>query len=278
MGNPTDPAELQPLIEEAFTDRGKLDSSAHRAAVEATLALLDQGKIRVATREASGEWTVHAWVKQAILLYFGVRGMERVEVGAYEYHDKIPLKKHLDKQQIRVVPPGTIRYGAFMEPGAILMPGYVNIGAYVGAGTMVDTWATVGSCAQIGKGVHLSGGVGIGGVLEPPGATPVIVEDGAFIGSRAILVEGVRVGEEAVLGANVVVTASTKIIDVTGPEPVETRGYVPPRSVVIPGTRPKRFPAGEYQIPAALIIGRRQASTDKKTSLNEALRDFGVSV
>ena len=268
-----DPSELRPLVEEAFADRSKLDGAAHREAVEGTLALLDQ----VATREGS-DWTVHAWVKQAILLYFRMRGMERVEVGAYEYHDKIPLKKNLDQQKVRVVPPGTIRYGAFMEPGAILMPGYVNIGAYVGAGSMVDTWATVGSCAQIGKGVHLSGGVGIGGVLEPPGAKPVIVEDGAFIGSRAILVEGVRIGEEAVLGANVVVTASTKIIDVTGPEPVETKGFIPPRSVVIPGTRPKKFPAGEYQIPAALIIGKRQASTDKKTSLNEALRDFGVSV
>ena len=272
-----DPSELRPLVEEAFADRSKLDGAAHREAVEGTLALLDQGAIRVATREGS-DWTVHAWVKQAILLYFRMRGMERVEVGAYEYHDKIPLKKNLDQQKVRVVPPGTIRYGAFMEPGAILMPGYVNIGAYVGAGSMVDTWATVGSCAQIGKGVHLSGGVGIGGVLEPPGAKPVIVEDGAFIGSRAILVEGVRIGEEAVLGANVVVTASTKIIDVTGPEPVETKGFIPPRSVVIPGTRPKKFPAGEYQIPAALIIGKRQASTDKKTSLNEALRDFGVSV
>ncbi len=272
-----DPSELRPLVEEAFADRSKLDGAAHREAVEGTLALLDQGAIRVATREGS-DWTVHAWVKQAILLYFRMRGMERVEVGAYEYHDKIPLKKNLDQQKVRVVPPGTIRYGAFMEPGAILMPGYVNIGAYVGAGSMVDTWATVGSCAQIGKGVHLSGGVGIGGVLEPPGAKPVIVEDGAFIGSRAILVEGVRIGEEAVLGANVVVTASTKIIDVTGPEPVETKGLIPPRSVVIPGTRPKKFPAGEYQIPAALIIGKRQASTDKKTSLNEALRDFGVSV
>ena len=204
--------------------------------------------------------------------------MERVQVGAYEYHDKIPLKTNLDQQGVRVVPPGTVRYGAHMEPGSILMPGYVNIGAYVGAGSMVDTWATVGSCAQVGKGVHLSGGVGLGGVLEPPGAKPVIIEDGAFIGSRAIVVEGSRIGEEAVLGANVVITASTKIIDVTGPEPVEMRGYVPPRSVVIPGTRTKKFPAGEYQIPVALIIGQRKASTDKKVTLNEALRDFGVSV
>lgn len=271
-------SQLRPLIEQAFEDRSKLEIAQYREAIEETIALLDRGKVRVASRGTDGEWTVHAWTKQAILLYFGIRGMERVEVGAYEYHDKIPLKKNLDEQGIRVVPPGTIRYGAHMEPGAILMPGYVNIGAYVGTGSMVDTWATVGSCAQIGKGVHLAGGVGIGGVLEPPGATPVIIEDGAFLGSRAIVVEGSRIGEEAVLGANVVVTASTKIIDVTGPEPVEMKGYIPPRSVVIPGTRTKEFPAGEYQIPVALIIGRRKASTDKKVTLNDALRDFAVSV
>ncbi|KPK13530.1 MAG: 2,3,4,5-tetrahydropyridine-2,6-dicarboxylate N-succinyltransferase [Myxococcales bacterium SG8_38] len=269
---------LRPLIEQAFDDRTKLESSEYRDAVEETIALLDSGKLRVATRGEDGEWTVHAWTKQAILLYFAIRKMERVEVGAYEYHDKIPLKKRLDQQGVRVVPPGTIRYGAHMEPGSILMPGYVNIGAYVGAGSMVDTWATVGSCAQVGRGVHLSGGVGLGGVLEPPGAKPVIIEDGAFIGSRAIVVEGSRIGEEAVLGANVVITASTKIIDVTGAEPVEMQGYVPPRSVVIPGTRPKKFPAGEYQIPVALIIGTRKESTDKKVTLNEALRDFNVSV
>jgi 2,3,4,5-tetrahydropyridine-2-carboxylate N-succinyltransferase len=269
--------ELRPLIEQAFEDRSKLDTAEYRNAVEETIGLLDRGALRVATRGDDGEWTVHPWTKQAILLYFAIRGMERVEVGAYEYHDKIPLKKHLDRQGIRVVPPGTIRYGAHMEPGSILMPGYVNIGAYVGAGSMIDTWATVGSCAQVGRGVHLSGGVGLGGVLEPPGAKPVIIEDGAFIGSRAIVVEGSRIGEEAVLGANVVITASTKIIDVTGPEPIEMQGYVPPRSVVIPGTRPKKFPAGEYQIPVALIIGVRKASTDKKVSLNEALRDFHVS-
>jgi 2,3,4,5-tetrahydropyridine-2-carboxylate N-succinyltransferase len=271
-------SELRPLIEQAFEDRSKLQDAAYKQAVEQTIELLDKGVLRVATRDDGGEWTVHAWTKQAILLYFGVRGMERVEVGAYEYHDKIPLKKRLDEQGVRVVPPGTIRYGAHMEAGSILMPGYVNIGAYVGAGTMVDTWATVGSCAQIGKGVHLSGGVGIGGVLEPPGATPVIIEDGAFLGSRSIVVEGSRIGEEAVLGANVVVTSSTKIIDVTGDEPVEMKGYVPPRSVVIPGTRTKQFPAGEYQIPVALIIGKRKESTDKKVTLNDALRDFGVSV
>ena len=277
MGGPTE-SELRPLVEQAFENRGKLENAEYKSAVEQTIELLDKGKLRVATRAVDGEWTVHAWTKQAILLYFGIRAMERVEVGAYEYHDKIPLKKRLDEQGVRVVPPGTVRYGAHMEPGSILMPGYVNIGAYVGAGTMVDTWATVGSCAQIGKGVHLSGGVGIGGVLEPPGATPVIIEDGAFLGSRSIVVEGSRIGEEAVLGANVVITSSTKIIDVTGSEPVEMRGYVPPRSVVIPGTRTKQFPAGEYQIPVALIIGQRKASTDKKVTLNEALRDFDVSV
>ena len=271
-------AELRPLVEAAFEDRSKLEDAATRAAVEETIELLDKGKLRVASRGEDGQWVVHAWTKQAILLYFGIRGMERVEVGAYEYYDKIPLKKGLDKQGVRVVPPGTVRYGAHMEPGSILMPGYVNIGAYVGAGTMVDTWATVGSCAQIGKGVHLSGGVGIGGVLEPPGAKPVIIEDGAFVGSRAIVVEGSRIGEEAVLGANVVITASTKIIDVTGAEPVEMRQVVPPRSVVIPGTQSKRFPAGEYQVPVALIIGKRKPSTDKKVSLNDALRDFGVAV
>mgnify|MGYP001370529871 CR=1 FL=1 len=205
-------------------------------------------------------------------------GMERMIVGPLEFYDKIPLKKHLDRQGVRVVPPGVARYGSHLEPTAILMPGYVNIGARVGAGTMVDTWATVGSCAQIGKHVHLSGGVGIGGVLEPPGARPVIVEDGAFVGSRAIVVEGVRVGREAVLGANVVLTASTVIVDVRGSEPVELRGYVPPRAVVIPGTRPKKFPAGEFHVPCALIIGERKPSTDQKTSLNEALRDFGVAV
>jgi 2,3,4,5-tetrahydropyridine-2-carboxylate N-succinyltransferase len=271
-------SKLRPLIEEAFDDRTKLGDDLYRHAVEETIRLLDEGRVRIASRGEDGEWTVHTWAKQAILLYFGIREMERIEVGAYEYHDKIPLKRNLDAQGIRVVPPGTIRYGAHMERGAILMPGYVNIGAYVGAGTLVDTWATVGSCAQVGKGVHLSGGVGLGGVLEPPGARPVIIEDGAFIGSRAIIVEGSRIGEEAVLGANVVITASTKIIDVTGPEPVEMQGYVPPRSVVIPGTRTKRFPSGEYQVPAALIIGRRKPSTDKKVSLNDALRDFGVSV
>lgn len=273
-------SETRARVEAAYADRAMLEDAGTVAAVESVIAALDEGRLRVASPPESdaGEWRVHAWVKQAVLLYFGVRKMERVEVGAYEYHDKIPLKRNLDAQGIRVVPPGTARYGSHLEPGAILMPGYVNIGARVGAGTMVDTWATVGSCAQIGKGVHLSGGVGIGGVLEPPGATPVIVEDGCFVGSRAIIVEGVRVGREAVLGANVVLTKSTAIIDVSGDEPVTTKGIIPPRAVVIPGTRTKKFPAGEFQIPAALIIGRRKESTDKKTSLNEALRDFGVSV
>jgi 2,3,4,5-tetrahydropyridine-2-carboxylate N-succinyltransferase len=223
--------QLRPLVEQAFEDRSKLEDTQYRRAVEETIELLDKGKVRVATRDDDGEWTVHAWTKQAILLYFGIRSMERVEVGAYEYHDKIPLKKNLDQQGVRVVPPGTVRYGAHMEPGAILMPGYVNIGAYVGAGSMVDTWATVGSCAQVGKGVHLSGGVGLGGVLEPPGAKPVIIEDGAFLGSRSIVVEGSRIGEEAVLGANVVITASTKIIDVTDSEPVEMQGSGPRSSL-----------------------------------------------
>jgi 2,3,4,5-tetrahydropyridine-2-carboxylate N-succinyltransferase len=247
------------------------------AAVEEAISRLDRGELRVAEKIA-GTWTVHAWVKQAILLYFRLARMEEWEVGPMSFHDKIPPKRGLAAAGVRVVPPGVVRRGAFVEPGAIVMPGYVNIGAYVGAGTMVDTWATVGSCAQIGRNVHLSGGVGIGGVLEPPSARPVIVEDGAFVGSRAIVVEGVIVEEEAVLGANVVLTASTPIIDVTGPEEVRYTGRVPARSVVVPGVRNKSFPAGEYGLPCALIIGTRQASTDRKTSLNAALRDFGVSV
>lgn len=245
-------------------------------AVHETLAMLDRGELRVAEK-LDGTWVVHAWVKQAILQFFRLSQMEVMEVGPFEFFDKIPLKKGLKQAGVRVVPPGVIRYGAFVEAGAIIMPGYVNIGAYVGAGTMVDTWATVGSCAQIGRNVHLSGGVGIGGVLEPAGARPVIIEDGAFIGSRCIVVEGVIVEEEAVLGANVVLTASTPILDVTGPEEVRYTGRVPARSVVVPGMRPKQFPAGEYGMPCALIIGKRQESTDKKVSLNAALRDFGVS-
>jgi len=266
------------LIEAAFADRAKLKEASVVAAVERTLAALDRGEQRVASPEADGSWTTHAWVKQAILLYFGVRGMETLDVGPFEFHDKIPLKKNLASQQVRVVPPGVVRYGAFCEPGVIVMPGYVNIGARVGAGSMVDTWATVGSCAQIGKDVHLAGGVGIGGVLEPPGARPVIVEDGCFVGSRAVIVEGMHVGKEAVIGAGVVLTSSTAILDVSGPEVVEHRGRVPARSVVIPGIRSKKFPAGEFGIPCALIIGKRSESTDKKVSLNEALRDFAVPV
>lgn len=266
-----------PLVQAAFADRSLLADAAHKDAVLATIDDLDKGTLRIATKEDAG-WFVHGWVKQAVLMYFGIAQMEVHEVGPFEFHDKIPLKRNLADQKVRVVPPGVARYGSHLEPGAILMPGYVNIGARVGSGTMVDTWATVGSCAQIGKRVHLSGGVGIGGVLEPPGARPVIIEDGAFVGSRCIVVEGVLVGEQAVLGANVVLTRSTKIIDVTGPEPVEHKGYVPPRSVVIPGTRPKKFPAGEYGVPCALIIGKRKASTDEKVSLNDALRDFSVAV
>jgi 2,3,4,5-tetrahydropyridine-2-carboxylate N-succinyltransferase len=265
------------LVHAAFTDRALLQDRAHAEAVLATIDALDRGTLRVAEPTADG-WTVHGWVKEAILLYFGLRQMQVHEVGPFEFHDKIPLKHDLAGQQVRVVPPGVARYGSHLEPGVVLMPGYVNIGARVGSGTMVDTWATVGSCAQIGQNVHLSGGVGIGGVLEPPGARPVIVEDGAFVGSRAIVVEGVHIGREAVIGANVVLTASTAIIDVRGSEPKELRGAVPPRAVVIPGTRPKKFPAGEYGVPCALIIGERKASTDRKTSLEGALRDFGVAV
>jgi 2,3,4,5-tetrahydropyridine-2-carboxylate N-succinyltransferase len=275
---PMSDAELQTTIEKAFADRALLKDDAVRAAVETAIARLDAGTLRVASQEAPGKWTTHAWVKQAILLYFAIRPMEKLEAPPFEFFDKIPLKKNLDRAGVRVVPPGTVRYGAFIESGAIVMPGYVNIGAYVGSGTMVDTWATVGSCAQIGKDCHLSGGVGIGGVLEPPGAQPVIVEDGCFIGSRAIVVEGVIVERESVIGAGVALTASTAILDVTGSEPVEYRGRVPARSVVIPGTRAKRFPAGEFQVPCALVIGQRKESTDKKTSLNAALRDFNVAV
>ena len=269
--------ELQAKVRAAFTDRTLLKDPAHAAAVRDAVALLDQGKVRVAEKGPAG-WTVHAWVKEAILLFFAVSDMQVHELPPFEFHDKVPLKKGLAAAGVRVVPPGTVRYGAFLERGAVVMPGYVNIGAYVGAGTMVDTWATVGSCAQVGKAVHLSGGVGLGGVLEPPSASPVIIEDGAFLGSRSIVVEGVVVEEEAVLGANVVLTASTQIIDVTGATEVVHKGRVPARSVVIPGMREKQFPAGKYMVPCALIIGQRKASTDQKTSLNQALRDFAVSV
>ena len=246
-------------------------------AVEFVIEQLDKGKLRVASPEGDG-WTVHDWIKKAINLYFLLRQSETIEVGPFEFYDKIPLKKNFKAQKVRVVPHAIARYGSFVEAGAILMPSYINIGAYVGARSMVDTWATVGSCAQIGKNVHLSGGVGVGGVLEPPQAAPTIIEDDAFIGSRSIVVEGVRIGKEAVLGANVVLTQSSRIIDVTGSEPVTHRGFVPERSVVIPGAYNKKFPAGEYQVACALIIGQRKESTDKKTSLNAALREHDVAV
>lgn len=270
-------AELEKLISAAFANPKGMDEE-QKAAVLETIEHLDKGRLRVATQLEPGKWQTHAWVKQAVLLYFSVAQMETMEVGPFEFFDKIPLKKGLEEAGVRVVPPGTVRYGSYIEKTAVVMPGYVNIGAYVGAGAMVDTWATVGSCAQIGKNVHLSGGVGIGGVLEPPGAQPVIIEDGSFIGSRSIIVEGMMIESEAVIGAGCALTASTAIIDVTGSEPVEIRGRVPARSVVIPGTRTKKFPAGEFQIPCALIIGKRKASTDKKTTLNAALRDFNVAV
>jgi 2,3,4,5-tetrahydropyridine-2,6-dicarboxylate N-succinyltransferase len=243
---------------------------------EQLIAALDRGEVRVAEPEGD-EWRVNSEVQAAILDYFRLRRMEPREVGPFEYHDKIPLKTGYEALGVRVVPPATARYGSYLSPGVVLMPSYVNIGAWVGPNTMVDTWATVGSGAQIGSDVHLAGGVGIGGVLEPPGAQPVIVEDGAFLGSRCIVVEGVRIGREAVLAPNVTLTASVPIIDVTGSEPVEHRGYVPPRSVVVPGTRPKEFPAGTYHLSCALIIGRRNESTDLKTSLNDALRDYGIA-
>ena len=273
-------ARWQETIAEGFAGTRALDDAALRGAVEGAVAALDAGHLRVCSPPTAegGEWTTHAWLKQAILLYFRMHVSSTLHAGDLEFFDKIPPKHGLEKAGVRVVPPGVARYGSFLEKNCILMPGYVNIGAYVGEGTMVDTWATVGSCAQIGKRVHLSGGVGIGGVLEPPQAAPVIIEDDAFIGSRAIVVEGVRVGTGAVLGAGVVLTASTVIVDVTGEKPVESRGYVPPRSVVIPGYRPKAFPAGKYGVPCALVIGQRKASTDTKTTLNDALREFGVAV
>jgi 2,3,4,5-tetrahydropyridine-2-carboxylate N-succinyltransferase len=269
---------LRPTIEAAFADRSLLSQPATRAAIEKTLEHLDRGELRVAEKRADGDWITHAWVKQAILLYFATQNMERMEVGPFEFYDKIPLKKNLPEAGVRVVPPGVVRYGAFLEKGAIVMPGYVNIGAYVGAGTMVDTWATVGSCAQVGRDCHLAGGVGIGGVLEPPGARPVILEDGVFVGSRCVVVEGFLVEKEAVIGAGVVLTGSTAVLDVSGPEVVEHRGRIPARSVVIPGIRQKKFPAGEFGLPCALIIGKRNEATDRKVSLNEALRDFAVPV
>ena len=268
---------LRKIIETAWDDRSLLREEEVQLAIREVIHLLDLGQVRVATPTNKG-WQVNEWVKKAVVLYFPIQSMKIAEVGIFEYHDKIPLKHDYDEKGVRVVPPAVARRGAYIAKGVILMPSYVNIGAYVDEGTMVDTWATVGSCAQIGKHVHLSGGVGIGGVLEPLQAAPVIIEDGAFIGSRCIVVEGVRVGKEAVLGANVVLTASTKIIDVTGTEPKEIKGYVPECSVVIPGSYTKEFPAGAYQVPCALIIGQRKESTDKKTSLNDALREYNVSV
>ncbi len=270
--------ELEKKIEALYENREGLKEKGGKEAVLETVALINDGKLRVAEPVKQGDWKVNAWAKKAILLYFGVAEMKEMKSGDLTFYDKIPTRTDHAERGVRVVPHAICRYGAFIEKGAIMMPSYINIGAYVSTGTMVDTWATVGSCAQIGKNVHLSGGVGIGGVLEPPQAGPVIIEDNAFIGSRAILVEGVIVEEKAVIGANVVITASTPIIDVTGPEEKIIKGRVPAGSVVIPGTRMKEFPSGTYGTPAALIIGKRKASTDEKTSLEDTLREFNVSV
>jgi 2,3,4,5-tetrahydropyridine-2-carboxylate N-succinyltransferase len=269
---------LRHIIEEAWTDRSKLAEAPTQEAIRHVIDLLDRGELRVAQPDQAGGWEVNDWIKKAVVLYFPLQKMETIEIGPFEFHDKIPLKRGYAAKGVRVVPHAIARHGAFLERGVIMMPSYVNIGAWVGSGTMIDTWATVGSCAQIGRNVHLSGGVGIGGVLEPLQAAPTIIEDECFIGSRCIVVEGVRVEREAVLGANVVLTQSTRIIDVTGPEPVTYKGRVPARAVVIPGTYAKEFPAGVFQVACALVIGRRQESTDKKVSLNEALRDYGVAV
>lgn len=268
---------LQQTIENIWDNRDLLQNEDSQKAIREVVSLLDSGELRVAQPTENG-WQVNEWVKKAVVMYFPIQKMETIEVGPFEFHDKIPLKRNYAEKGVRVVPHAIARQGSFVAPGVIMMPSYVNIGAYVDSGTMIDTWATVGSCAQIGKNVHLSGGVGIGGVLEPLQAAPVIIEDDCFIGSRCIVVEGVHVEKEAVLGANVVLTASTKIIDVTGPEPIEIKGRVPARSVVIPGSYTKHYPAGEYQVPCALIIGQRKESTDKKTSLNDALRDNNVAV
>lgn len=269
--------KLRSIIEKAWDNRELLQEKMYIDSIREVVELLDNGELRCAEPTENG-WQVNEWVKKAVVLYFPIQKMEKMEVGIFEYHDKIPLKKGYKEKGIRVVPHAVARHGAFISKGVIMMPSYVNIGAYVDEGTMVDTWATVGSCAQIGKNVHLSGGVGIGGVLEPLQAAPVIIEDNVFLGSRSIVVEGIRVEKEAVLGANVVLTGSTKIIDVTGDEPVEMKGVVPARSVVIPGSYTKKFPAGEFQVPCALIIGKRKESTNKKTSLNDALREYGVAV
>jgi 2,3,4,5-tetrahydropyridine-2-carboxylate N-succinyltransferase len=265
------------IIEEAWEKRAMLNDPVVQTEIIQTVELLDKGHIRVAEPCESG-WVVNQWVKKAVILYFPIRKMETIEIGLFEFHDKIALKRNYKSLGVRVVPHAIARYGSYLAPGVIMMPSYVNIGAYVDEGTMVDTWATVGSCAQIGKNVHLSGGVGIGGVLEPVQAAPVIVEDNCFIGSRCIIVEGAYVGKEAVLGASVVITNSTRIIDVSTSERKEYKGFIPPRSVVIPGSYPKSFPAGEFNVPCALIIGTRKESTDKKTSLNEALREYDIPV
>ncbi len=266
------------LIENIWHDRSLLEQDELQNIVRDIIEELDKGRLRVAEPTGTGEWIVNEWIKKAIILYFPIQKMSVSEAGVFEYHDKMQLKRGYKDLGVRVVPPAVARYGAYLSKGVILMPSYVNIGAYIDEGTMVDTWATVGSCAQIGKDVHLSGGVGIGGVLEPVQASPVIIEDGAFIGSRCIVVEGAHVGERAVLGAGVTITGSSRIIDVTGTEPIEYRGRVPANSVVIPGTVSKKFPAGEYQVPCALVIGKRKASTDLKTSLNDALRENQVTV
>lgn len=269
--------EIKEIIENAWSDRSLLEHKEVQNAIESVINELDSGRLRVAEPVENG-WKVNEWVKKAVILYFPLQKMEAIEVGPFEFHDKIKLKKGYETLGVRVAPPAVARYGSFINKGVIMMPCYINIGAYVDSGTMVDTWATVGSCAQIGKNVHLSGGVGVGGVLEPVQAAPVIIEDNAFIGSRCIVVEGVRIGREAVLGANVALTGSSKIIDVTGSEPLEYKGYVPERSVVVPGSFTKRFPAGDYNVNCALIIGKRKASTDLKTSLNDALRENNVAV
>ena len=268
---------IREIVEKAWESRELLKEENVQHTIDEVIGMLDKGLIRVA-EPANDGWSVNEWIKKSIILYFLIRKTVTTNLGPFEFHDKIPLKKGYEQDGVRVVPLAVARYGAFIDTGVILMPSYVNIGAYIGSGTMVDTWATVGSCAQIGKNVHLSGGVGVGGVLEPVQAAPVIIEDDCFIGSRCIVVEGVRIGKESVLGANVVVTGSTKIIDVSGTEPAELRGYIPPRSVVIPGTYPKHFQSGTYNVACALVIGKRTASTDLKTSLNQALREFDVPV
>lgn len=271
---------LKEQIEQAWNDRALLQDSKTLDTIRQVINELDLGNLRVADppKDELATWTVNEWVKKAILLYFITQKMQPHEVGIFNFHDKIPLKSNYTAANVRVVPPAVARYGSYQAPGVILMPSYVNIGAYVDERTMVDTWATVGSCAQIGKDVHLSGGVGIGGVLEPPQAAPVIIEDGAFIGSRCIVVEGAHISKRAVLGAGVTITGSSKVIDVTGEGPIEYKGFVPADSVVIPGSYPKEFPAGTYHVPCALIIGKRKPSTDLKTSLNEALRENNVAV